>query len=206
MSHETEGSEARLRKALTLIGDEVALPEPPDEGHARRARLRRQAPAAAGALAAAAALAVGVLVFHPDRQGPSTSPSTQPSQPAAGEGQSRTEWIACATTIAIGDVVAVEPGTEQGRLTITFNVREWLKPAQGAEQIAIDAVDPRIDGVQDPWEVGGHLLVVVPQRRDMAVDTFSGERLGRFRAQVTQGLPDAKGAPCPSPWRAGDSP
>ncbi|WP_406454703.1 hypothetical protein OG782_25530 [Streptomyces sp. NBC_00876] len=204
MSHETEGSEARLRKALTLIGDEVALPEPPKEGLARRARLRRQATVAAGALAAAAALAVGVLVFRPDQQGRSTSPSTQPSQPVAGEGQSRTEWIACATTIAIGDVVAVEPGTEKGRLTITFNVQEWLKPAGGADRIAIDAVDPRIDGGQDPWEVGQHLLVVVPQRRDMVVDTFSGDRLGRFLTPVKQGLPDAKGAPCPSPWREGE--
>ncbi|MBC9714789.1 hypothetical protein H9Y04_19745 [Streptomyces sp. TRM66268-LWL] len=150
------------------------------------------------------ALTAGVLAFRTDSQRSSPRPSAEQAEKAAGKGQSREEWVVCATTIAVGDVVAVQPGAERGRLSVTFSVREWIKPAHGAQRIRIDAVDPRTDGVQDPWEVGQHLLVVVPQRRDEAVSTFSGRRLAEFRPHVEKGLLGAEGTPCPSPWRAGD--
>ncbi|MDG5805546.1 hypothetical protein P9869_23345 [Streptomyces ossamyceticus] len=163
---------------------------------------RRRGVVLAG-LVSAAALCAGVLGSTlidggttnagPDRSGGGEN--------ASGKGQTLLEWIACGRTIAEGDVVAVKPSSEAGRVVVTFDVQDWIKPARGAERITLDVVDPTEAGVREPWKQGQHLLIVVPGRRDQETDVFQGDQLRSYRAKIEQGLPDAAGTECPPEWR-----
>ncbi|MFE9247991.1 hypothetical protein [Streptomyces sp. NPDC007088] len=150
-----------------------------------------------------AALVIGVLTLGPNPEG---GPEGSGSANSADlKGPSTEEWIACTELIAVGDVEAVRPGSAKGRLAVDFTVQEWIKPATGKKRIELDAVDPRIDGAQDPWRAGQHLLIMVPRRTDLAVETFENRRLKYFRPLIAEALEGAKSASCPPGWWAPQS-
>ncbi|EKX66080.1 hypothetical protein Sipo8835_31985 [Streptomyces ipomoeae] len=178
----------------------VGAPNPP----ARMVWWRRRGVVLAG-LASAAALCAGVLGSTLLDGGATNTESggshdSDGRANASGQGQTLLEWIACGRTIAEGDVVAVRPSSEAGRVVVTFDVQDWIKPARGAERITLDVVDPTEARVREPWEKGQHLLIVVPERRDQETDTFQGEQLQWYRAKIEQGLPDAATTECPPAW------
>ncbi|WP_159769615.1 hypothetical protein [Streptomyces sp. HM190] len=163
---------------------------------------RRRGVVLAG-LVSAAALCAGVLGSSLIGDGTTNADSDRSGggANASGKGQTLLEWIACGRTIAEGDVVAVKPSSEAGRVLVTFDVQDWIKPARGAERIILDVVDPTEARVREPWKEGQHLLVVVPERRDQETDAFQGDQLQWYRAKIEQGLPDAAGTTCPPEWR-----
>lgn len=197
MEQLTEYDEDRLRRAMTMIGDEAARDDAAPAADARAPWWRRRS-IAAGALLAAAAVSVGGLSLTLGGGDPSQSPEADPG----GQGQTLVEWVACARLIAEGDVVAVREAPEPGRVTVTFAVRDWIKPAQGDDQVTLDVVDPTEAQVREPWTPGGPLLIVVPERHDQPTDTFRGAELTDNREQIESALPRAATTECPAPWRA----
>ncbi|MFE1443247.1 hypothetical protein [Streptomyces sp. NPDC058739] len=208
MTDPSRSDEDVLRRAFALIGEEAGRPEPrlePEPGpvplvpvRARTVWWRRRG-VVLTAFASAAALCAGV-VGAVLIGGGAAEPGAADRSGASGRGQTLVEWIACARTIAEGDVVTVRQSTA-GRVTVSFEVREWIKPSQGARRITLDVVDPTEAGVREPWREGQHLLIVVPQRRDQETDTFRGEQLTWYRGRIEQGLPEAETAQCPPLWR-----
>ncbi|WP_055715833.1 hypothetical protein [Streptomyces torulosus] len=229
MTYQPESDEALLRRAFALIGEEAGRPDPVSSTPVTEGRVSGADPQLAGAgpvptggpnsrtgtvwwrrrgvvlagLVSAAALCAGVLGSTLIDGGTTNAGSDRSGggENASGKGQTLLEWIACGRTIAEGDVVAVKPSSEAGRVVVTFDVQDWIKPTRGAERITLDVVDPTEAGVREPWKQGQHLLIVVPERRDQETDVFQGDQLQSYRAKIEQGLPDAAGTECPPEWR-----
>jgi hypothetical protein len=149
---------------------------------------------AAVVTAAAASLAGLFLVNQPE-------PSR--SNEAGDKSQSLIQWVACATVIAEGDVVAVRPAPQRGRLVLTFAVRDWIKPAQGARRVELNVVDPRVANVRRAWKPQKHVMIGVPVRRDLEAVPFTGRRLAFERPRIERALQEVKagGVTCPPYWR-----
>ncbi|MEW1793757.1 hypothetical protein [Streptomyces niveus] len=199
----TDSEEKRLRRALTLIGEEAGRVDLVAEPVRRRASQRRRG-ITVGALVAAVAAGIGLLTLT---LGDSNSASPGGGDRAAadaegGQGQTLLEWVACGRTIAVGDVMAVKPSGQGGRLTVTFAVQDWIKPSQGEREIELDVVDPAVSRVREPWRVGQHLLIVVPQRRDLETDTFADAELAANQVSIEEALPTAAQTRCPAVWRS----
>ncbi|WP_405615956.1 hypothetical protein OG292_21925 [Streptomyces sp. NBC_01511] len=202
----TDSEEDRLRRALAVIGEEAGRGDPV-KGPVRPRASRRRRGIGIGALVAAVAAGIGLLTLtlgNPNTASPGGGDRAAPDAGGAGSGQGQTllEWVACGRTIAVGDVMAVSPSGQDGRLTVTFAVRDWIKPSQGEREIELDVVDPAEARVREPWRVGQHLLIVVPQRRDLETDTFAGAELADNQADIEEALPEAERTPCPTVWRA----
>ncbi|MFF3691620.1 hypothetical protein [Streptomyces sp. NPDC002187] len=207
MTHPCPSDEDVLRRAFALIGEEAGRPEPEFEPgpvplvpvRARTVWWRRRG-VVLTAFASAAALCAGVIgaVLI---DGGAAEPGATDHSGASGKGQTLVEWIACARTIAEGDVVTVRQSPSAGRVIVSFEVQEWIKPSRGEKRITLDVVDPTKAGVREPWREGQHLLIVVPQRRDLETDTFRGEQLTWYRGRIEEGLPEAATAECPPFWR-----
>ncbi|WP_167500740.1 hypothetical protein [Streptomyces malaysiensis] len=132
MTGPTETEETRLRRALALIGEEAARPDPATapapspraEAEASQPRPRRRTRtvlALAAAACAAAAIATTIAVTADGDSG-STSK-------AMGRGQTFPEALACATSIVESDFTSVRPAG-QGRVRVTMSVSQWYKPGQ----------------------------------------------------------------------------
>lgn len=198
MTSQNEADEAAVCRALRMIGDEAGRPEPgsvpaPDSVPLTRRRRRRRVVAASLAAAAAAAC-IAVTVSVTNGTAGDTSGEAQ-----NGRGQTLTEWIACADTIAVGDVTEVRPSSK-GRISVAFAVQEWIKPSRGDSSITLDLVDPRVAEARPPIDKGQRLLIVVPERPDQEASTFEGARLTRYRSTITKALDRAERETCPSPW------
>ncbi|MFC7219189.1 hypothetical protein ACFQLX_13580 [Streptomyces polyrhachis] len=195
----TAREEQRLRHALTLINDVVGDEEARMEAQPH-ARARRRGALTAGALACIAALAVGIGVAL--NAGDSSAPSSNAPEgrEEADNGQSLEEWIACAPVIVEGDVLTVRQAA-QGRVVVTLEVKDWIKPAQGKKRIELDVLDPTPTGVGEPWQEGSHVLAGVPERRDQPADTFHGAEIATTRARIEGALARAADTVCPPPWR-----
>ncbi|WP_405798350.1 hypothetical protein [Streptomyces sp. NBC_01506] len=90
---------------------------------------------------------------------------------------------------------------EEGRLLVTFDVKEWIKPASGADRIELDMVDPAVAQAQEPWREGVPVLLSVPLRRDLEASALSGEQLKSRRKVLDHYLPPATNTQCPEYWR-----
>jgi hypothetical protein len=119
------------------------------------------------------------------------------------KGQSAAEWVACSTTMAVGDVASVRKSAEEGNIVVTFEVTEWLKPARGDRRITLDVVDPGTHDDQQRVKAGQHLLIAVPERDDQALGVVEGDGLALQRRQIKKYLDEAETTACPSPWKAG---
>ncbi|MEU0195020.1 hypothetical protein ABZ250_35205 [Streptomyces afghaniensis] len=198
MTSQSEADEAVVRHALRMIGDEAGKPGPgstADPEPIPLTKLRRRRRVVAASLAAAAAAAcIAVILSVMDGTSGNTSPEAQ-----NGRGQTLTEWIACAGTIAVGEVTEVRP-SNKGRISVAFAVQEWIKPSRGDSSITLDLVDPRVAEARPPIEKGQRLLIVVPERPDQEASTFEGARLTQYRSTITKALDKAGRKTCPSPW------
>ncbi|MFI9755769.1 hypothetical protein [Streptomyces collinus] len=198
MTSQHEADEAVVRHALRMIGDEAGRPDPgsvpaPEPIPLAKPRRRRRVVAASLA-AAAAATCIAVALSVMDGTSGNTSRETQ-----SGRGQTLTEWVACADTIAVGDVTDVRPSSK-GRISVAFAVQEWIKPSLGDSRISLDLVDPRVAEARPPIEKGQRLLIVVPERTDQEASTFEGARLTQYRSVITKVLDKAERETCPSSW------
>jgi hypothetical protein len=198
VTSQNEADEAVVRHALRMIGDEAGRPDPgsapvPEPIPLAKPRRRRRVVAASLAAAAAAAcIAVTLSVMN-------GTPGNTSRETQNGRGQTLTEWIACAGTIAVGDVSEVRP-SGKGRISVAFAVQEWIKPSRGDSRITLDLVDPRVAEARPPIEKGQRLLIVVPERTDQEASTFEGARLAQYRSMITKALGKAERETCPSPW------
>ncbi|MFJ9109913.1 hypothetical protein [Streptomyces sp. NPDC102283] len=202
----TDSEESRLRRALALIGEEAGRGDRA-EVPVRRRPARHRGGITIGALVAAAVVGVGLLTVtlgDPNTASPGGGGAAAPDA-EGGQGQTLLEWVACGRTIAVGDVTAVNPSGQDGRLTVAFAVQDWIKPSQGEREIELDVVEPAVARVREPWRVGQHLLIVVPQRRDLETDTFGGAELAPNRASVEEALPQAEQTRCPAIWQSEQS-
>ncbi|MEU1486951.1 hypothetical protein [Streptomyces sp. NPDC005752] len=197
MASRNEMDEQVVARALRMIGQEAGRPDPgstPAEApipFGRPRRRRRMAVVSLAAVAVAATITVILLVPSGDE-----SPAQQ-----SGQGQTLTEWISCASTIAVGDVTAVQDDrSRDGRITVEFNVTERIKPHEGKEKITLDVVDPAQADEQKRVEPGQHVLIVVPRRYDEELGIFQGAELVKYRALVKGHLDEAAHTPCPAFW------
>ncbi|BCJ41169.1 hypothetical protein GCM10010168_45330 [Actinoplanes ianthinogenes] len=111
--------------------------------------------------------------------------SADPADSSDGSGsRSLPGVVACAETIAVGDVTAV---SEQGdRVTVTLGAVRYLKPETGAATLTATAARPPGAPVK-----GDRALVVVHDAGD--VDLFTGADVDAEWAWMERALPDSRG-------------
>ena len=127
--------------------------------------------------------------------------------PAEGDrGQTAAEWVACSTTMVVGDVASVGPSARhEGHISVTVEATEWLKPAQGERRITLDVVDPGVTDAQRKVKPGQHLLNAVPERASLEPGVFQGDQLRLERRRIKKALKAAEATKCPSPWASSTS-
>ncbi|MEU6667143.1 hypothetical protein [Streptomyces sp. NPDC046727] len=122
--------------------------------------------------------------------------------PARGDrGQTAEEWVACSTTMVVGDVTSVSRG-RAGRVSVTVDVAEWLKPAQGQRRVTLDVVDPARTDAQRELRSGRRLLIAVPERDSLEPGVFQGDALRLERDRIRKALGAVGDVKRPSPWRS----
>ncbi|MCX4821366.1 hypothetical protein OG883_15920 [Streptomyces sp. NBC_01142] len=201
MASQNETDEDAVRRALRMIGGEAGRADPgsaPAQEPVSLAKPRRRRRVVAVSLAAAAAAAAACIAVTVSVMSGSSGPASREEQ--NGQGQTLAEWIACARTIAVGDVSEVRPSSK-GRITVGLDVADWIKPSHGDSRITLDLVDPRVTEARPPIEKGQHLLMVVPERSDQETSTFEGAELTQYRSTITKALGKAEHTACPHPWR-----
>ncbi|MFE7763988.1 hypothetical protein [Streptomyces sp. NPDC057438] len=172
-------------------------------------RARRALRLALGGLAAAAAASVVFVVgwgFTQTDGAHSTAKSGAAADEAAsqsaapevreqdGSGSlSREGYVACSRIIVEGTVTEVQPvpGAAQDRITV--EVRRWIKPGKGGEQIVFPMdqdVDPRL-------KEGDHVLVGIP-RHDAHPDVWTTDEaeIARDGAWMEKALPGSEKLSC----------
>ncbi|MGY0058448.1 hypothetical protein ACWY4P_18170 [Streptomyces sp. LZ34] len=192
----TESEENDLRLALRMIGKEAGRADAPPRPAPRTMWWRRRG-TIGGVLAAAAALSVGVLIFW--------LVDGTPVRSSIGDDQGLTgvEWVACARIAAEGEVVSVRDASQPHQVVVTFAVRDWIKPAQGAKQIEINTVDP--EWLEEkPFKAGQHLLIVDAGLPNGEVNYFTGRHIKYERELFNSELPKAANTECPAFWRDQD--
>jgi hypothetical protein len=102
--------------------------------------------------------------------------------------------------MAFGDVVAVRESAKAGDVVLTFDVAEWLKPAQGRERITLEVVDPGTHDEQRRLKPGQRLLIAVPQRSEQELGVLQGDAARLERERIKAALDEARSTSCPSPW------
>lgn len=102
-------------------------------------------------------------------------------------------YVACSRIIVEGTVTEVQPvpGAAQDRITV--EVRRWIKPDKGGEQIVFPMdqdVDPRL-------KEGDHVLVGIP-RHDAHPDVWTTDesQIARDGAWMEKALPGSEKLPC----------
>ncbi|GAQ63226.1 hypothetical protein [Streptomyces scabiei] len=178
-------------------------PLPPRPDRARRA-LGITFKGLAAAAAASVVLVVGWGLTQTDGVG-STAKSDSAADGAArsaapdsgdrgGSGSLSAEgYVACSRVIVEGTVTEVQPvpGAAQDRITV--EVRRWIKPGKGGEQIVFPMdqdVDPRL-------REGDHVLVGIP-RRDAHPDVWTTDEaeIARDGAWMEKALPGSEKLSC----------
>ncbi|TVZ77727.1 hypothetical protein [Streptomyces sp. BK340] len=127
--------------------------------------------------------------------------------PAEGDrGQTAAEWVACSTTMVVGDVASVSPSARhKGRISVTVEATEWLKPVRGERRITLDVVDPGATDTPRQVKPGQHLLIAVPERDSLEPGVFRGDQLRLERARIKKALPASETTKCPYPWASSSS-
>ncbi|MDT0549326.1 hypothetical protein SAZ11_46175 [Streptomyces sp. FXJ1.4098] len=201
MTEPTETEETRLRRALTLIGEEAGRPDPvtaptpprtATPAHPPRRRRRIRAVLAVAATACAAAIATTVAVTVGGDSG--TEPDT------TGRGQTFPEALACATNIVEGDLTSVRPAGHD-RVRVTMSVDRWFKPGKGPTTTQFDLADPTVADPAEAYAVGEHLLLFVPRREGQIADVYQGKEVRAMRERITRTLPEAAHTTCPPEFR-----
>ncbi|MER6912517.1 hypothetical protein ABT354_12680 [Streptomyces sp. NPDC000594] len=221
--------EDRLRLALGIIGEEAGRPEPGRDGkvtplrraaerEGRRSRWRRPG-TYLGVVAVAASVALVVTLTVGGDQlggamgsGASAKQAVTDSQvaPAYPEGLSSggrsarevtdEEWVACARFIGEGDIVTLLPGSGEGRVRLTLDLTDRIKPERGDDRVELDLPLQPGSKLGTEFRTGDNLLIVVPADREVEADVFhegSGER-SYHRRLIDRILDDPGKAECSS--------
>ncbi|MFJ6387354.1 hypothetical protein ACIQJT_07090 [Streptomyces sp. NPDC091972] len=192
-----------LREQLGLLGEALAeAPPTPDPVPARlrpSPARRRVRTLAFGTLAVAAVASVvtglGWLLGHnggisQDAGGSADSASKAESGVRFGS----PAYLACATTVAEGEVTAVEELPATGELRVTVRVSHWFKPTLGVRDLTY--VIGEYD-LPEPLTKGTAVLFGVSAGSPAPDHWAVGEReIARERAFVTASLPASRGLSC----------
>ncbi len=184
-----------LRRGLAALGAELVAATPAPAADARPASLsaaagRRptQSPARRTwarpwALAAAAAAVVGVAVAG--------GYVLRTSDPADIEGsRSLPGVVACAETIAVGNVTSV---SRQGdRYAVTLDAVRYMKPNNGAAVLSVGDARLPLGGASTAPVEGERALVVVHDAAKGKVDLFTGADIDSEWAWMEKALPDSR--------------
>ncbi|MFD5404040.1 hypothetical protein [Streptomyces griseorubiginosus] len=202
-----EADIALLREQLGFLGE--TLSETPSEARPAPkplpARLRPRSPArrrartlAFGTLAAAAAASVvtglGWLLGHSgaaDRGAGASSDSAAKAEAEVRFGGP--DYLACATTVAEGQVTAVEQ-LPAGQVRVTVRVSHYYEPTHGPKDLTyvVDTYD-----LPEPLTRGTTVLFGVSQGSPVPDHWVVGtQRIARERAWITASLPESRTLPC----------
>lgn len=192
---EAAATVSALRRGLAALGAELAAATPAPAADARPASLfaaaagRRptQSPArriwarpwafAAAAAVVGVALAGGYMLNSSD--------------PADIEGsRSLPGVVACAETIAVGNVTSV---SRQGdRYAVTFDAVRYMKPENGAAVLSVGDARLPLGGAGTAPVEGERALVVVHDAAKGKVDLFTGADIDSEWAWMEKALPDSR--------------
>ena len=196
-----EADIALLREQLGILGETLAEPPPapqPVPLRPSRAARRRARALAFGTLAAAAV--AGVVTGLGWLMGPgggADSISSADSGAAKAEAGVRfggPAYLACATTVAEGEVTAVKELAATGELQVTVHVTRYWKPDRGAGNLTYVIGE---DDLPEPLTRGTHVLFGVTGGSPSPDHWVVGEdRIARERAWITASLPESRTLPC----------
>ncbi|MFK4100200.1 hypothetical protein ACI2L1_08985 [Streptomyces sp. NPDC019531] len=193
---------ALLREQLGIIGGALAEPAPAAKPvPVRPSRARRRARTLAfGTLAVAAVAGVvtgmGWLIGHSGSAG-SDSASSADSGSSKAESGARfgsPVYLACATTVAEGEVTVVKELPATGELQVTVHVSRYYKPTVGVADVTylIGAYD-----LPEPLAKGTRVLFGVSEGSPSPDHWVLGEKeIARERAWVTASLPESRTLSC----------
>lgn len=197
-----EADIALLRERLGILGETLAAPPPAPEPVP--ARLRPPSPArrrvralAFGTLAVAAVASVvtglGWLVGHNSTNNLSSADSGA-SKAESGVRFGGPAYLACATTVAEGEVTAVKALPAAGQLQVTVHVSRYFKKTRDVDHLTylIGEYD-----LPEPLTRGAHVLFGVsggaPSPDHWAV---GDQEVARERAWITASLPESRTLSC----------
>lgn len=189
-----------------MIGEEAARDEPPQETTPSRSGhpwWRRRPAIAAGALTAAAVVCAAVVagIGGAENGAPRSPTALRPSDSSeGGNGITYAQGIACSQTIVVGELLAVREAPERGRVIVTIDVQEWIKPASGPSQVNLNVIDPRTYN-EERWKPGTYVLFRIPLRLDRLAGVSQGPDVKFDRKMLVRALPKSKQATCPPPFR-----
>ncbi|WP_030314496.1 hypothetical protein [Streptomyces sp. NRRL B-3229] len=205
-----EADIAVLREQLGFLGETLA--ETPSEARSAPkpvpARLRPPSPArrrartlAFGTLAVAAAASavtgLGWLLGHSGATDHGADADAASDSGAQAEAKVRfggPDYLACATTVAEGQVTAVEDLPASGQVRVTVRVSHYYVPTLGAKDLTyvVDAYD-----LPEPLTRGTAVLFGVSQGSPAPDHWVVGSRrIARERAWITASLPESRTLPC----------
>jgi hypothetical protein len=199
-----EADIALLREQLGILGETLAAAPPASKPVPARLRppspARRRARALAfGTLAVAAAASVvtglGWLLGHSGASDLSSGGSADSASKAeAGVRFGGPAYLACATTVAEGEVTAVKDLPASGQIQVTVRVSHYYKPTRG-EKVLTYVVDEYDQ--PEPLLQGAAVLFGVSQGSPTPDQWVVGEEaIARERAWITASLPESRTLPC----------
>jgi hypothetical protein len=191
---------ALLREQLRIIGETLteaapaAKPVPPRRPAAARRRARAFA---FGTLAVAAVAGVvtglGWLMGHSGADS-MTSADSGASKAEAGVRFGSPAYLACAATVAEGEVTAVKQLPATGELQVTVQVTRYYKPTRGVENLTY--VISEYD-LPEPLAKGSRVLFGVTEGSPRPDHWAVGpQEIATERAWITTSLPNARGLTC----------
>lgn len=191
----TDSEEAKLRRALSIIGAEAVESEPPVE----KAVPNRQGPPLwrrRGTLLAAASVSVAVIAG-------AVALNMASDEPASNTDASRTvtgaERIACSEQIFEGSIVSATDTGSKRTVRLEVRVTEWLKPADGPSVITFTAPSASAVVVR-PYKPGQHVFVMVQDPPRIQANVSRGNVAQWERREFNGDLPEAKHTKCPAFW------
>jgi hypothetical protein len=191
---------AVLREQLRIIGETLTEPAPaPEPVPVRPSRARRRVRTFAfGTLAVAAVAGVvtgmGWLIGHngSDSLGASSSDDSAASKVDSGVRFGSPDYLACATTVAEGEVTVIRQFP--GELQVTVHVTRSYKPATGPADLTY--VIGEYD-LPEPLTKGTRVLFGVTRGSASPDHWVVGDKeIARERAWIVASLPASRGLAC----------
>lgn len=187
-----------LREQLGVLGERLAevppVPRPVPLRSSRAARRRVRALAFGTLAAAAVASAVTGLGWLLGHSGPDnlSSADSGASKAEAGVRFGSPDYLACATTLAEGEVTVVRQ--LPGELQVTVHVTRSYKPAAGPADVTY--VIGEYD-LPEPLTKGTRVLFGVTEGSPVPDHWAVGEKaVARERAWITASLPESRALSC----------
>lgn len=194
MSQLSGPEEDRLRRAITMIGDEAAYGTSMDTSKSKSPRSRWTRP---GILVAACIAAVAVIATALY-----TSSGSDPDMDAS-QGLNGPETVACAKRIFEGTIRNVEPTDRRSRVRMTVTVNRWYKPADESSRVAtFVASSTRAADVVRPYAPGQDVFIV--EYATPWTPVYADRAIGISRSEVVPYLAQATHTKCPDFWRHPD--